>query len=585
VNAFLGRDRKSGKKVYIPKSSFDTHWHLIGSTGKGKTTAIHALLHPLLLDPCATDCWFIIDRMGNFSSELLLWMASDFCTQDVRDRLLYIEPAREDVVIGFNPLLYDTQGHGYYKVSRGVEVILRGWASQNIQEMPRLAMWTYNAFWAAAQLGLTIADCVHFLLPFSPYHKRLLECLPEKLRYEWEEIMKSRSSEVLRILESTRNRLRPYFEQIILRRMFGSTRNRLDVSRMMREGRIVLINLASKNRIDLQCADAIGGLILNEVLATARSLEPWQRTPTYLLLDEFQRFVGTDMEEALPEVRQLGVKLLLAHQSFSQLERGDHDLTNMIFQAQSRMIFGLQGEDADLVAQELASLTFDPKVIKDEIRTKRQRQAGHEKVLLHSWSESEAEGKTWGNTSGTDSGGSESTVTHADHLSPDVRSKGTSRRRSESKSDGGQRTRTKTQGTQEHLVPIIEDFEEVSSRSYYAFDEMMRCWARDVRQRQTGDCYLRLVDDSTVYDVHVQRSAPGVLSWDAVTLRREFPQALDAVGELIEKNFRSDFFVSPEEIDRESRERLDAVLRPPIVVENPTTPQLPPPPPPSVFSD
>ena len=84
MNLFLGTDRTTQKKVYIPKSSLDTHWHLIGGTGKGKTTAIHTLLHQLLIDPCAQDCWVIIDRMGNLSSELLLWMASDFCTDDVR---------------------------------------------------------------------------------------------------------------------------------------------------------------------------------------------------------------------------------------------------------------------------------------------------------------------------------------------------------------------------------------------------------------------------------------------------------------------------------------------------------------------
>ena len=47
----------------------------------------------------------------------------------------------------------------------------------NIEAMPRLG-WTFNAFWAAAQLRLTIADCVHLLMPGSPYHRRLLECLP-----------------------------------------------------------------------------------------------------------------------------------------------------------------------------------------------------------------------------------------------------------------------------------------------------------------------------------------------------------------------------------------------------------------------
>src|SRR5207249_2435101 len=40
VKIILGADRDTGERVYVPKKSFDTHWHLIGGTGKGKTTAV-----------------------------------------------------------------------------------------------------------------------------------------------------------------------------------------------------------------------------------------------------------------------------------------------------------------------------------------------------------------------------------------------------------------------------------------------------------------------------------------------------------------------------------------------------------------
>ena len=73
-NLVLGHERGTRKPVAVPKKSFATHWHLIGGTGKGKTTAIHTLLHQLLLDPVDEECFFIFDRMGNLSQELLLWM-------------------------------------------------------------------------------------------------------------------------------------------------------------------------------------------------------------------------------------------------------------------------------------------------------------------------------------------------------------------------------------------------------------------------------------------------------------------------------------------------------------------------------
>jgi len=565
-SVLLGYEIPTGNPFRIPTKIFQTHLHLIGGTGKGKTTALHTMLHPLMLDPFDEACFFVFDRLGNFSQELLLWMASDFCTQDVRDRLLYIEPAREDVVLGFNPLLYDTPAHGYFKVSRTTDIVLRMWESVNIEAMPRLARWTFNAFWAAAQLGLTIADCVHFLMPGSPYHADLLQVLPERLRFEWDELIRARSGEALRILESSRNRLKPYFESDILRRMFGATRSRLDVERFMRERKIVILNLAPANRLSTQLSDGIGALVLNEVLATARSLPRGIRYPTYLVLDEFQNFVGPDIESALPEVRQLGLRLLLSHQSFSQLKRGDYDLTSMIFQAQSRMIFGVQGEDADLLAQELASITFDPKRVKDELYSRRQLVTGHRVVELSSFSEAEAHSQQWSRDYGRNWSTREQVSRRAGTFDREVYGDGKAFGTSDREGQGGSTTGTTTHGTHQTLTPDYEQFLELSSRTYYTFDEHRNEWARDVRNLDTGRVLLRLVNDSTLYDVQVKRSAAGHLAWDMQTLVQELPEALEDMDRLVEHNFQSELFVSPEAIDRETQERLHAVLHPKLVI-------------------
>ena len=560
----LGKDKQSGEDVRIPKSAFQTHLHLIGGTGKGKTTAIHTMLHPLLRDPLDPACFIIVDRLGNLSEELLLWMASpDFCTDEVRERLVYLQPAREDCVLPFNPLVYDTQGHGYYKVERATEIILRAWESVNIEAMPRLARWTFNAFWAAAQLGLTIADCAHFLMPGSPFHAPLLQMLPGALRAEWQEITSARSAEAMRILDSSRNRLKPYFESNILRRMFGCTENRLDMARFMREGKIVLIDLAPRNRLASQLANTIGSLIINEVLATARSLPRGQRYNTYLLLDEFQNFIGPDMETALPEVRQLGLRLILSHQGFSQLKKGDYDLTPLIFQAQSRMMFGVQGEDADLLAHELASITFDPRKIKDEVYSRRQLISGHETIELTSWSNADSKSNQWSQTYGKNWGKHEN-VTHG--TEKDTRGEGKSNADSEGRSDGSTSGHTQTRGGHETLKPIYDSFMELSSRTYVSFDEQKAEWAREVRNLATGEALLRLVNDPKLYRVRVKRSTPGYLGYDLETISRQFPEVLEAVDRLIEQNFASNLFMSGEQVDRETELRLQAVLNPPLQI-------------------
>jgi len=554
----LGTLHGTKTRFRISRSSFDTHWHLVGGTGKGKTTAIHTMLHGLLLDPTREPCVIIIDRLGGLSFDLLRWMASEFCTEDVRRRLLYVEPAREDVVLGFNPLTFDTDSHAFYKVSLAAETVLRGWASQNLTEMPRLARWLFNSFFACALLGLTIADSVHLLLPGSPYHRALLDVLPPRLKDEWSELLQSHRGEVGRILESARNRLKPFYESPVLRRMFGTATNRLDIRKFMRDGRVLLLNLAPGNRITEQVADAIGGLLIHEVLTTARSLRVGERFPTYLFLDEFQRFVGPDIESAIPEVRQLGIKLLLSHQSFSQLKRGDHDLTNMIFQCQSRMIFGMQGEDADLLAHELASIQFDPRKIKDELYSRRQRLVGHRIMDLGSWSNSEMSGQSWMKQFG-DGWNHGNNVVHG--RLGDIESTSSSASNQQSNGEGGNLGWSSTVGRHEQLVPQHEEFQELVNRTYVTFDEDRQVWGRDIRNASRGRAFIRLVDHPQLYDVDINRSAPGHLSLDPEQLRRDFPEVLDDVERLIEQNFADELFSTPDTIDREIEDRVQNLLR------------------------
>ncbi len=551
---FLGNIASTGKQFYLPRSSFETHWHLIGATGKGKTTAIHRMLHEILLDPIERPCVIIVDRMGNLSFDLLRWIASEYCTDDVRQRLVYIEPSREDVVIGFNPLLFDTLAHGYYKVSQAADIILKGWASQNLAEMPRLSRWLFNSFLACAVLGLTIADSVHLLLPGSPFHQNLLAALPPRLSFEWQELLRTQGGEVGRILEAARNRLKPFYESPVLRNMFGTTKSYLDPNRFMREGRVVVLNLAPGNRIPGQIADAIGGLVISEIFTTARSFPFGFRCPTYLILDEFQRFIGPDIEAAIPEVRQLGIKLVLSHQSFSQLKRGDYDLTSMIFQAQSRMMFGVQGEDAEILAHELASFSFDPMRVKDEYFSRRQRVAGHRLIELMSWNDVQAEADNWVKSF---SDGWQ----HADHLVQSLkRSESDGRSRQEGRGEGGSTSRSRSQGTHQQLVPIHEEFLERVNTVYYTFDERRHVWARDIRRATRGQAVVQIVDDPTIYRVNVKRSAPGHLAYDPVALKDEYPRILDDYHALVARNFQSEWFVSPQTVEAETQTRIERVL-------------------------
>ena len=547
----------------MKKSAFATHLHIPGATGKGKTTAILAMLHQFLKDTRHPTCHFIVDFLGGLSSELLLWMASRYCPEDARRRLIYICPSREDIVMGFNPLLFQTKAHAYYRCARATELILRGWESQNIEAMPRLARWLFNAFHAVQQLGLTISDSAHLVLPRSEHHSALLDALPNQLKAEWKELTSSNSGEVLRALDSTRNRLHPFYHFPNLSSAFGSSRNYVDMERFMREKKIVILDLSPQNRISPQIADTYAGLFFNELLTTARSLPPEERQETYAWLDEFQRMVsGPDIQYAIPEVRQLKIRLILAHQSFAQLIEGDTDLTSIIFQPQTRLMFGNQGPDADVLSEELAKLEFNALKVKHELYTRRQLVTDHRIIDLASWSNTESYSNQWQQQYGRG-------WSQGDQYVGGVRvsdSRGTVD--SQGSGYGGSEGQTSGFGGHQTMLPEYEEFMELSSRTFYTFEDQKQEWAREVRRLRTGDAFYHSVEDDVLTRIQVQQSRPGPLKFDLETIQRRFPQLLEAKEQLIENNFANrDFFVPPAVIEAERVQRLQQVLRPKIRVQ------------------
>lgn len=551
----LGKDKDSGAEVGFDSECLARHIHLIGSTGSGKTTAILTIIRQILTATYEKACLFIIDPMGNLSLDLMRWIAnSRYCPSAVRKRLLYIEPAREDVVLPFNPLIYQTPAHEYYQVERTISLILRAWESQELSAMPRLRKWCFNAFLAVARLQLPIAVCHYLLQPGSREHDALLNLLPPDIKYEWHEILRSRGNEAIRILESTRNRLDPFFRSVILKRMFGSRRSHFDVERFIRERRIVILNLASYRRIPRHLTATIGSLALNEILETTMNLPREIVRPTYILLDEFQFFCGPDIYEAIPIVRQQGVRLILSHQSFAQLELGEIDLTGLIWQPRNRLMFACDADDADRLAHELAHLTFDPMTIKHQLRSHKQRIAGHRVEQLKTWSSAHGTTSNWQEGHGRGRADNRGEVRPPNVFEP-TRSSGSATNQFDSSARGGGTTNSESSGAHEVNVPIHEDFEELSSVTFKSFDEERTEWGKVVRTASTGQAIAKIYDDPNLHHVLIDEDPIP----DSLRLR-------DAVQELIQRNFESDVFVSAAQLDHEAEEIRLSLLQPPRII-------------------
>ncbi len=552
----LGWEVSTHLDVGFPSEDLSRHLHLIGSTGSGKTTTILTIIRQLLMSPYEKACLFVIDPMGNLSLDFLRWMANTrYCTEGVRKRLLYIEPAREDYVLPFNPLLNESPAHEYYQIERTISLILRAWESQDLSAMPRLRKWCFNAFLAVARLRLPIAICQHLLQPGSPEHEALLKLLPAEIKYEWLEILNSRGNEAIKTLDSTRNRLDPFFRSIILKRMFGSQRSNFDVESLIAQRRIVIINLAGSRRIPAHLSGTIGALFLNEIMESAMSMSPKVVRPTYILLDEFQQFIGPDIYDAIPTVRQKGIRLILSHQSFSQLTQGDIDLTGLIWQPRNRLAFACDAEDADQLAHEFATLTYDPMTIKHQMNSHRQRIAGYRKETLRTWGTSDSDGSKDEMSYGRQrSNQRQETRVPGDEIHP-TRSSGRGEGVSDGVSRGRSKNHTESEGRHEVNVPIHEEVEEVASITFKSFDEERYEWAKVLRTQPTGTAIAKFFNNPIPKRIIVDEDPIP----DSLKLQ-------EAVNALIEKNFESDFFVPAGTIDREAEQIRLSLFQPPRLI-------------------
>ncbi len=558
----LGVDLEQNlRKIILPYEALSRHLHLVGATGSGKTVAIHTITRPIMMATGRQQCsMFIFDLMGNVSLDSLRWIASSKCPDHVRRRLIYIEPANSDYVVPFNPLRFVNDENRYYHVSRTVDLILRAWAAQDLSLQPRLMQWSYKAVSAIAALGLPLAMTRFLLHPGTQEHKRILEMIPGDIQYHWAEILSAKGGqEAVKILESTRNRFDPMYEAPQAKRMFSTLESGFDVERFIRDKRIVIVNLAKLGKLPKQLGSTIGSLMFNEVLETVFSMAVTQGReavePTYVLMDEFQQFAASpDIEDCLPTCRQMGLRLILAHQSFSQLDQREIDLTNMIWQARNRLMFANSAEDADIIADELAKMTFDRMRIKSELTSRRQRISGYRIEWLKSAgvSRTHADSVIEQRSIGYNRG--ESTSYDRNDYGQGTRTTNTGQ--SDGRTTGGTKSESESlsESQTEHLVPIHEEVEEVGNISYLSFEEHRLEWMQTIRQLKTGHAFGKFVDDPNLYRLLIDHRP--------VQMTKRMEQRLT---ELLQRNYEQDLFLSKEEIDRLAEIERVRLLTPPTI--------------------
>ncbi len=143
----------------------------------------------------------------------------------------------------------------------------------------------------------------------------------------------------------------------MIKNIFVSTENKLNLRKIMDEKKILIIKLP-KWRLQEEIMGFLGAMLVTKIYQTAMGrvgTDKSLRTPFFLYIDEFQNFATDTFSEILSEARKYGLGLTIAHQFLRQIPE---NLIHAVFGNVGTLVsFRVSTEDSRIMSGH-----FDPYV-------------------------------------------------------------------------------------------------------------------------------------------------------------------------------------------------------------------------------
>jgi hypothetical protein len=301
------------------------HWHLLGSSGWGKSQTLqHIIMHDLLdPDPPAL---VIIDSQGDMLAKI---QQLEIFARDP-NRLVIIDPEHSpslnifdmttDRLADYSPIVREQVEAGIIEL---YTYVFGAIASE-------LTAKQGTAFAFVVRLMLSIPGAtLHTLLELmedpsksfadSPFAKNASK-LDRTARSFFENQFFNKQA-----FGSTRQQIARRLYAVLavpaFDRMFSAPRNRLDMFAVLQGRKVVLVNTA-KSLLKTDASALFGRYMIAQVMAAAfeRVAVPHRdRTPAYLIIDEAAEYFDDSLESLLSQARKFQLGVLFAHQHMEQL--------------------------------------------------------------------------------------------------------------------------------------------------------------------------------------------------------------------------------------------------------------------------
>lgn len=386
-----------------------THTHIVGASGTGKSKFLESLICQDI-DNRRGLC--LLDPHGTLAKDVLAYVSRRIFPPK---HFYYVQPARDDWTCIYNPL-NRTTADNWFHVSAMKLAVLKAWGQDSSLDTPRLDEWLTTAIYTGVELGLTLPDLARLFEPAverNVQRRAIIERLPEsqtRIRAAWEQLCylaEKKPVDFENLVGAASRRLSRFVDNPRLTRMYGVAGVSLDLASLMDEGGVLIVDLSPAGRFYAEDAQLFGTLLLTDFYLQMFNRKRTEKGFT-LYIDEFQNYATKDIARMLDEARKFGLQMVLAHQRPGQLQNSDSAQERDIYSAvmtnaRNKVVFGgVDPAELEPIARLLTINTFDPKKVKEEIRTR--SVIDYQKQYWQAHSHSRTSGNSYSSGGGTGHG-------------------------------------------------------------------------------------------------------------------------------------------------------------------------------------
>lgn len=206
---------------------------------------------------------------------------------------------------------------------------------------------------------LTFVDLAPLLVPMSTeetnWRDSIIRSVNDlEIRNFWQRFLNQPRAAQDRITQPVMDRIWQLNARPELRRIIGQSTSSFQMTDIVRDNKILLVNLAGIGR---ETASLTGSMLMNSLWHAVKTTR--SDRPTFLYLDEFQDFMTLpiDPEDMLAKARGFGLGMILAHQHLSQL--GNEMQQAVMANARTKVIFQTSADDARAMSREFGNAVND----------------------------------------------------------------------------------------------------------------------------------------------------------------------------------------------------------------------------------